>query len=73
MTTCTHPITIVIDTRPCDGYIRRRRKCLDCKERWSTLEIPYNFTGTEKYGTVITSQQMKAIQAMLEAFKEIEG
>jgi len=30
----------VIDTRPRQGAIRRRRECVVCGERWSTYEIP---------------------------------
>lgn len=30
--------TIVIDTRPTKSGIRRRRKCLDCGERFTTIE-----------------------------------
>ncbi|HEA68227.1 MAG TPA: hypothetical protein ENI07_15615 [Desulfobacterales bacterium] len=29
----------VIDSRPSDYGIRRRRECQDCKERWTTYEV----------------------------------
>ena len=38
-------LSVVIDTRPClrfPGTIRRRRKCSKCRNRWSTIEIPYD-------------------------------
>jgi len=30
----------VTDTRPWRGSIRRRRKCLGCDYRWTTIEVP---------------------------------
>lgn len=33
----------VIDSRPHKESIRRRRKCLTCNARWSTLEIRGTF------------------------------
>lgn len=27
------------NSRPFNSYIRRRRECLECGERWSTIEI----------------------------------
>lgn len=29
----------VYDSRPHDGTIKRRRRCLSCDERWSTFEV----------------------------------
>lgn len=29
----------VIDSRPTDGFVRRRRVCLSCKNRWTTYEV----------------------------------
>lgn len=30
--------TLVFDSRPHDGTIRRRRRCRGCEHRWSTIE-----------------------------------
>ena len=30
---------IVANSRPSDDQVRRRRECLDCKKRFSTLEV----------------------------------
>lgn len=30
--------SIVIDSRPKEGTVRRRRRCLTCSTRWSTTE-----------------------------------
>ena len=38
MPCCSHNDSIVIETRPrADGSIRRRHKCRDCGERWTTV------------------------------------
>ena len=36
---CGHKNSKVTDSRPAKGYIRRRRECKDCGERYSTVEI----------------------------------
>ena len=30
----------VIETRPLDGWVRRRRKCYSCGNKFTTYEIP---------------------------------
>lgn len=35
---CGNDISKVIDSRPCQGSIRRRRKCEECGARWTTYE-----------------------------------
>lgn len=39
---CGHDDSKVIDSRPTDGKIRRRRECLSCKCRFTTYEIVEN-------------------------------
>lgn len=34
-----HSETIVINSRDDDGYVRRRRKCVNCGYRYSTVEF----------------------------------
>lgn len=34
-----HSETVVIDSRDEDGYVRRRRKCVSCGHRYSTVEF----------------------------------
>lgn len=38
---CGGAVSAVVDSRPGDGYIRRRRKCIapECRERFSTSEM----------------------------------
>lgn len=36
---CGHPESKVIDSRPADDKIRRRRECLECGKRFTTFEI----------------------------------
>lgn len=44
---CSFPDSKVIDSRPTDGAgIRRRRECLECKNRFTTYET-YELTNTE--------------------------
>ena len=39
---CNYEDSKVIDSRPTDGKIRRRRECLSCKCRFTTYEIVEN-------------------------------
>ena len=39
---CGYDDSKVIDSRPTDGRIRRRRECLSCKARFTTYEIVEN-------------------------------
>ena len=34
-----HSETVVINSRDEDGYVRRRRKCVSCGHRYSTVEF----------------------------------
>jgi transcriptional regulator NrdR family protein len=36
---CQSQQTIVYNSRPKDSTTWRRRKCLDCKHRWTTIEV----------------------------------
>lgn len=36
---CGHDVVSCIDSRPRNGTIYRRRKCMECGHRFSTLEI----------------------------------
>jgi hypothetical protein len=33
----------VRDSRPWNGFTRRRRHCLSCDHKWSTVEVPLAF------------------------------
>ena len=39
MSQCLHTGNIVVDSRPYQIGLRRRRKCPHCGERWNTYEI----------------------------------
>jgi len=40
-TECQHTRTRVVDSRgKSDNCTRRRRECLDCLHRWTTIEMP---------------------------------
>lgn len=36
---CGHPVSDVVDSRPLEGQVWRRRKCRGCEMTWTTLEI----------------------------------
>lgn len=37
---CGHKRLMVLETRNVDGVLRRRRQCLACGERVTTIEVP---------------------------------
>lgn len=37
---CGGGMSMVTDSRPSNGFIRRRRKCTGCGHHWTTLEVP---------------------------------
>jgi transcriptional regulator NrdR family protein len=37
---CGGGTSIVTDSRPSGGFIRRRRKCTACGHHWTTMEVP---------------------------------
>ena len=38
---CDHHNNYVLDSRPGEFGIRRRRECADCGHRWTTVEIAF--------------------------------
>lgn len=51
--------TTVTDSRPHGKSTRRRRKCLSCGERWSTLEVRGQFT-VDKPALMREAKRVKA-------------
>jgi len=37
---CRSSTSVVTDTRPWHASIKRRRKCVGCGHRWTTIELP---------------------------------
>jgi transcriptional regulator NrdR family protein len=35
----------VVDSRPWNGFVRRRRRCENCFSTWSTIEVPEALAG----------------------------
>ena len=35
--------TIVLESRPSGGSLRRRRECIECKNKFTTYEVDYNW------------------------------
>lgn len=42
-----------LDTRLWGGLIRRRRECLGCKARWSTVEIYFDFKSRQRMADAV--------------------
>ena len=57
--------THVIDSRPNEDSIRRRRECLECKHRFSTVEIDTDYY--EKLNPIDKSAVQKV---MLDGFRD---
>lgn len=36
---CRYLSTVAVDSRKCENYTRRRRKCVKCEHRFTTYEI----------------------------------
>lgn len=45
--------TTVVDSRPTDFWIRRRRECVVCQTRYTTIEFPLPFKGEEVPSAII--------------------
>lgn len=51
----------VLETRPADGYIRRRRRCAECRHLQTTVEVAVDARELRRYlqnatGSVDTGQ-----------------
>lgn len=57
----------VKDSRPAAEYIRRRRECLKCGERWTTYEVRH-LVGWANTRAIL--QSVEIIQSHLQAIKE---
>lgn len=42
MANCPHKKSYVVDSRPNEFGMRRRRECADCGHRWTTIEIAFS-------------------------------
>lgn len=54
--------TCVIDSRPSEDSVRRRRECLECGERFNTMEIDADY-----YETLMQSDRKTIQKVMQEA------
>lgn len=36
---CLHAKSLIVDSRPSQTTIRRRRECQSCGQRWTTMEV----------------------------------
>lgn len=69
---CEYEETKVIDSRPAEGKIRRRRECMSCKKRFTTYEIiemPLLMV-QKKDGTIEPFDRNKLITGIYNAIKK---
>lgn len=66
---CAFPESKVIDSRPAEDTIRRRRECLSCKKRFTTYEFieKLPLVVIKKDGSRQTFDKMKLFNGMLRA------
>ena len=68
-----HTRVAVIDSRSVDPVFgrKRRRACLACHHRWTTVEVPYELVlGLRELGRTVESMQACA-QLMQQTFDEL--
>lgn len=58
---------LVSDSRLVDGYRRRRRTCLSCGHRWSTVEVAFDLYRRLS----VMGQQLDAALVSLQAMKRL--
>ena len=63
---CKSDVLSCIDSRPSGDTTRRRRMCLDCKVRFSTIEVP-------EYEYKDLKNKAKLLAAMLKTAAEINA
>ncbi|MCL2036099.1 MAG: transcriptional regulator NrdR [Oscillospiraceae bacterium] len=66
---CSHNDSKVVDSRPADSKIRRRRECLRCSERFTTFEIIEDIPVmvAKKDGTIEPFDNRKLIERICRA------
>lgn len=75
---CLHPRRSVTDSRPADGYIRRRCKCQDCGKRFTTVEVEVKSKRgmtliqslKEQYGKSVFSRDLNRAIELLDRLRE---
>lgn len=59
---CQHSRRKCVDTRPCNGYTRRRWKCYICKVRFSTIEVEVDLRAGQNAMDALKEKLGKQIQ-----------
>lgn len=75
---CNHHNRKIYNSRKCDGYVRRRNYCFECKEEFSTVEVEVVMRRgkngleslNEQYGHNIKNVQIDALISVLKSYKE---
>jgi len=75
---CQHSKRRCVDTRPCEGYTRRRWVCHFCKKRFSTIEVEVDLRAgqsamdalKEQYGKQIDRKELDRAIELLGRIKD---
>lgn len=77
---CEHKRQMVLNSRLLPEGRYRRRECLDCHHRWSTVEFEVDLEQGKAGGPItalrakvgLTHRQQEALGELIDAFLEIE-
>lgn len=77
---CQHTRRKCTDTRPCNGYTRRRWFCYTCKTRFSTVEVEVELRAgqsgmdalKEQYGKQIDRKELNKALELLSRIRDGE-
>ena len=63
---CDCPDTVVVDSRPTAGdtAVRRRRRCLVCSHRYTTIETESREAAARAYGNALVQKIADALPAL---------
>lgn len=68
---CSGSHVIVIDSRKSTEGTFRWRRCLDCKHRWKTIEIPVTTTNRDELNVLLSKalQTQAAVDRLVDALR----
>lgn len=65
--------TKVVDSRPQEDGVQRRRECLECKERFKTVEIDSELYQKLLYAPTKAEIVYKSIGKLMDAIRTLES
>lgn len=67
---CGHGESTVVDTRLTEeGWRRRRRSCLSCEARWSTLEVPVDVVDRARVSQRVVARAITTLTQLRSSLK----